>query len=59
MGDLLPEVTILRIAWRQEGLEGSDDVVVWVMVEQVETGLQECTLETGGGGGKGTEGPYR
>jgi len=24
----------------------SDDVVVWVMVEQVETGLQECSLET-------------
>ena len=50
MGVLLPEVTILRIAWRQEGLEGSDDVVVWVMVKQVGKGLQECTLETGKGG---------
>ena len=24
----------------------SNDVVVWVMAEQVETGLQECSLET-------------
>jgi len=28
----------------------SDDVVVWVMVEQVETGLQKCSLETAEGG---------
>ena len=28
----------------------SDDVVVWVMVEQVETGLQECSLEMAGRG---------
>ena len=28
----------------------SDDVVVWVMVERVETGLQECSLGTVEGG---------
>ena len=41
---------ILRFAWLQEGHEGSDVVVVEVVGEQVETGLQECSLESVEGG---------